>query len=115
MKKVKCLFAVKARKTQACGRKESQQREALAQVNLHYPGELKTVLFISVKKDLHCAELRAPSPQLLTRYPFFGAKRGRDTKMHRTLWGLPHFVTPRSGVEKQILLPGPADVPGRGN
>lgn len=39
--KVKCLSAVGTRKSQAGGRKESQQRKALAEVKLHCPGELK--------------------------------------------------------------------------
>lgn len=103
------------RKSEAGGRKEIEQREALAEGNLHYPGEQKTVLCISVKKDLCCSVLRAASSTVLTRLSLFGAKRGRNAKMHMTLWSLPHFIAPRSGVEKEILLLGPTYVPGRGN
>lgn len=101
------------RESKAGGRKEIEQQEALAKVNLHFPGELKTVLCISVKKDLCCAVLRASSSTVLTCLSLFGAKRGRNAKMHRTLWSLPHFIAPRSGVEKEILLLEPTYVPGR--
>lgn len=73
--KVKCLSAVGMRKRQAGGRKESQQwEEALAEVNLHCPGELKTVLFIRGKNDICCAVLRASSPSALNCLCLFGAK-----------------------------------------
>lgn len=57
---------------------------------------------LSCKLSWSCAGLRFPSHRLLTRLSLFRAKRGKDTKMHRSLWSVPRFVAPRSGVEKEI-------------
>lgn len=80
MRKFKCLLAVGARKTQADGRKENQQRAGNNQQKVNSPCslcvlvELKIVLFLPVEKDLHCAVVRVPSPRLFTGLPLFGAK-----------------------------------------